>query len=86
MEIRNSQVIRLGTTRPYGPTGNTPLSEVRSEIREQLNRCLIHLELLKNGEGMLYKISMSVNGMGKLDVYQVIYFLALHIKKTFASA
>lgn len=63
------------------PTGNTPLSEIRTEIREQLNRCLIHLELLKNGEGVLHKTSMSVNGLGKMDVYQYIYFLSLHIKR-----
>lgn len=63
------------------PTGATSLSEVRREVREQLNRCLIHLELLKQGEGILYKTSMSVHGLGKLDVYQYIYFLALHVRR-----
>jgi len=63
------------------PTGRALLPEVRREIREQLDRCLIHLELLKNGEGILFKTSMAINGLAKLDVYQNIYFLALHVKR-----
>ena len=63
------------------PTGKASLSEVRREIREQLDRCLIHLELLRNGEGILYKTNMSVSGFGKLDVYQNIYFLAHHVMR-----
>lgn len=63
------------------PTGKASLPEVRREIREQLDRCLIHLELLKNGEGILFKTSMAINGLAKLDVYQNIYFLALHVKR-----
>lgn len=63
------------------PTGKASLSEVRREIREQLDRCLIHLELLRNGEGILYKTNMSISGLGKLDVYQNIYFLAHHVKR-----
>ena len=51
------------------------------EIRDQLNRCLIHLEMLQNGEGLLVKTTMNVNGLGKLDVYQYIYFLALHVRR-----
>jgi hypothetical protein len=63
------------------PTGLKPLGEVRKELREQLFRCLCHLELLANGEGTTHKITMSVNGIGKMDVYQYLYFLALHIKR-----
>ncbi|MBA4056622.1 MAG: hypothetical protein C0490_18050 [Marivirga sp.] len=62
------------------PYRNTPLPVVRREIREQLDRCLIHLELLHNGEGILYKTGMTVDGLGQLDIYQMIYFLALHVK------
>jgi DinB superfamily len=61
-------------------TRNTPLPVVRREIREQLDRCLIHLELLHKGEGILYKTGMTVEGLGQLDIYQMIYFLALHVK------
>jgi hypothetical protein len=34
--------------------------------------------LLSNGEGALYKTTMSVNSLGKIDVYEYIYFLAQH--------
>jgi hypothetical protein len=63
------------------PTGDKGLTEIRSELRDQLYRCLCQLDLLANGEGILHKITMSVNGLGKLDVYQYLYFLALHIKR-----
>lgn len=63
------------------PTGARSLCEVRRELRDQLNRCLCTLEQLCNGEGVLYKTTMTVNNIGKLDVYQYIYFLALHAKR-----
>lgn len=59
---------------------NSPLPSIRREIREQLDRCLIHLELLDNGDGILYKTGMAIDGLGQLDIYQMIYFLALHVK------
>jgi len=66
---------------PAAATGKASLPAVRREIREQLDRCLIHLELLKNGEGILYKTSISVDGSAKLDVYQNIYLLVLHARR-----
>ena len=63
------------------PTEKNPLEEVRSEIREQLNKSLILLEGLSLGEGTRYKISLPVEGMEKLDVYQSLYFLALYTRK-----
>ncbi|MBN8787104.1 MAG: hypothetical protein J0I84_08435 [Terrimonas sp.] len=33
---------------------------------------------MKNGEGVLYKTTMTVNDLGKIDVYEYIYFLAQH--------
>jgi hypothetical protein len=65
----------------HQPTGDRPMCEVRREIRNQLERCLITLELLPNGEGILYAMTMSVNSLGKLDVYQYLYFLALHAQR-----
>jgi len=63
------------------PTGAKPLADVRRDLRDQLDRCLCTLELLKNGEGVLYKTTMTVNDLGKLDVYQYIYFLSLHARR-----
>lgn len=33
---------------------------------------------LPHGEGVLHTVRMSVQELGKLDVYQWLYFLALH--------
>ena len=63
------------------PTGTKPLADVRETLRDQLYRCLCTLELLSKGQGVLHKTTMTVNNLGKLDVYQYIYFLALHVKR-----
>jgi len=58
-----------------------PAKIVRQEFRDQLDRCLCTLELLSHGQGIQSLTTMSVNNLGKLDVYQYIYFLVLHIKR-----
>lgn len=63
------------------PSGKVSLDEIKVRIMEQFDRCHQHLLVLKNGEGRLCKTTMSVNGIGKLDVYQYIYFLVLHAKR-----
>jgi hypothetical protein len=63
------------------PTGTRTLGEIRKELRQQLYRCLCTLDSLCRGEGILHHTTMSVNRLGKLDVYQYIYFLALHAKR-----
>ncbi|GAA4316817.1 DinB family protein [Flaviaesturariibacter amylovorans] len=60
------------------PKGGKSLTEVRQELNGQLERCLGHLQNLGKGEGVLYRTTMSVNGLGKIDVYEYIYFLAQH--------
>lgn len=66
---------------PMDPSGRKPLPDIRRELREQLYRCLCHLDNLANGEGTLYKMTMPVNDLGNLDVYQYIYFLALYARR-----
>lgn len=63
------------------PSADRPLDEVRREIREQLNTSLIFLEMLKGGEGTLYRICLPVDGTRNLDVYQSLYFLARYTGK-----
>lgn len=63
------------------PSGKVALAEIRVRMMEQFDRCYQHLLTLKNGEGRLCKTTMSVNEIGKLDVYQYIYFLVLHAKR-----
>ena len=60
------------------PEGKRSLEEIRNELTGQLRRCLDQLTLLKNGEGLLQMTTMSVNDLGKLNVYEYIYFLSLH--------
>jgi hypothetical protein len=72
----------IWTTPPHQePSGLRSLPEVRDTIRDQLYRCLCTLELLPKGEGILHKTTMTVNDLGKMDVYQYIYFLTQHIRR-----
>jgi len=60
------------------PQGLRPLHEIREELKKQADQCLQNLHSLPNGEGIVYKTTMTVNNLGKIDVYQYIYFLAQH--------
>ncbi len=63
------------------PTGEKSLAEIRHELQAQCQKCREYLQKLANGEGILYKTTMSVNQLGKIDVYEYIYFLAKHIER-----
>lgn len=60
------------------PRGEKSPVEVRKWLGQQLSQCLRVLDRLKNGEGVLCKTTMSVNDLGKIDVYEYLYFLAQH--------
>ncbi|MBJ6726263.1 DinB family protein [Geomesophilobacter sediminis] len=62
------------------PSGMVELSETKSLLRQQKERCLELLYGMPNGEGRLYNIRMSVNNLGRLDMYQWIYFLIQHAR------
>ena len=59
------------------PVG-TPPGEVRATLHRQLGESLIFLERIRNGVGALCVITMTVNDLGKIDLYQWLYFLAQH--------
>jgi len=63
------------------PKGVLSLSEIRSNLKRQMQECLSLLDRIPNGEGVLYKAMMSVNGLGRIDVYHYIYFLVQHINR-----
>jgi hypothetical protein len=63
------------------PKGELSLDEIRSLITQQYLQCLQYLEVMKNGEGLLYKTTMTVNELGKINVYEYIYFLSLHAQR-----
>jgi DNA-binding Lrp family transcriptional regulator len=63
------------------PTGTMSLNEISKNLNSQKNQCLNYLDEMPNGEGVLYRTTMTVNQLGKIDVYQYIYFLAMHITR-----
>jgi hypothetical protein len=66
------------------PQGEKTLTEVRDLIHRQLKQGMDTLEVLKNGEGILYKTTMTVNKLGKIDVYHYIQFLTNHARRHIA--
>ncbi len=60
------------------PKAEKTLVQVRQQLKDQVRQCLDNLDKLKNGVGVLYKTTMTVNDLGKIDVYEYIYFLAQH--------
>ncbi|GGJ21751.1 hypothetical protein GCM10008938_04970 [Deinococcus roseus] len=63
------------------PSGQADLATVRRTLHSQLQRCLTHLDQLPGGEGLLYTTTMTVNGLGRLNVYEYLYFLAMHARR-----
>ncbi len=63
------------------PTRTKSSTEVRQVLRQQFQECLEILDQLRNGEGTLHKVRMSVRDLGKLDMYQWLFFLAQHAKR-----
>ena len=81
LEIAQPDAFAWQRPEHHQPTGQRPMNEIRREIRNQLDECLVTLELLPNGEGILHQTTMSVNNLGRLDVYQYVYFLSLHAQR-----
>lgn len=63
------------------PKGVKKELEIKAELIDHLSRCLNLLAKLKNGEGLLYNTTMTVNDLGKLNVYEYIYFLSKHAER-----
>lgn len=60
--------------------GKTDLSAVRTELREQLDRCLIYLEMLLQRQVRANK-DVAEEDVEKLGGYQGIYLLLIHLKR-----
>jgi hypothetical protein len=58
-----------------------PLPVVRQQLHDQLAQTLRVLGRLPNGEGVLHQTTMSVNELGKLNVYEYVYFLTQHARR-----
>jgi hypothetical protein len=66
------------------PQGLKPGPEVAATLQQQLRQCLAVLARLPNGEGVLHRTSMTVNELGRMDVYDFVYFLAKHVERHLA--
>jgi hypothetical protein len=76
----------FGWNRPdhMEPTGEPSSAEVRVRLYQQLGECLILLQRLEGGVGALCRVTMTVNDLGKIDLYQWQYFLAQHARRHLA--
>jgi hypothetical protein len=62
------------------PSGVATAREIAACLRGQRRRCLALLAGVRDGEGALHTISMSVVG-GRLDLYQYLALVALHMER-----
>ena len=62
------------------PRGSATPRELARTLRGQRRRCLAPLLAMREGEGALHAISMSVVG-AKLDLYQFLTVIALHLER-----
>jgi hypothetical protein len=63
------------------PSRDKLIDAVRHTMLEQKRDCFAILDQIANGEGSLHKVRMSVQNLGKLDMYQWLYFLAQHAQR-----
>lgn len=63
------------------PSGEPTAVEVRAKLREQLAEGLTILDRLADGRGALCRVTMTVNDLGKIDLYQWLFFLAQHARR-----
>ena len=87
-ELNNSSLTEVGLYKSFPwirpphmePNLNLNSSVVKTHIQDQVKKCEQILDQLPNGEGTLYLTTMSVNGIGKLDVYQQRFLVCVEKK------
>ncbi len=63
------------------PSGTAQSDAVRDLLRSQKEECLALIAGMGSGEGTLCAVRMSVRDLGKIDMYQWLYFLAMHARR-----
>lgn len=63
------------------PTRTKSVIEIHEIMKQQSQECLMILDQIDDGEGSLHRVRMSVQDLGKLDMYQWLYFLVQHAKR-----
>ncbi len=66
------------------PSGTLPLAEARAILARQHGECLLLLEGMAEGQGLLHTVRMSVRDLGRLDMYQWLWFLLMHARRHLA--
>ncbi len=63
------------------PTGTADPAAVRATMASQFAECVALLDGLPPGAGALVTVRMSVQALGRMDMYQWLVFLALHAQR-----
>lgn len=63
------------------PTRQISSHDVRYKLRQQKDECLWILNQIRRGEGSLHQVRMSVQNLGRLDMYEWLYFLIQHARR-----
>lgn len=63
------------------PRGERPLSDVRDELRRQAASCHALIDRLRGGEGVLALTHLSVQRLGRIDVYRYLWFMLKHLER-----
>ena len=63
------------------PTGDIDEQKLRVKLIGQFATCQENIDRIPNGEGVLHRIKMSVNDLGKITVYEYLYFLGKHAER-----
>lgn len=80
-QIANPQAFAWVRPEHMEPRGVKSGPEVAATLRQQLQACQQVLRRLPNGEGVLYRTTMTVNSLGKIDVYDFVHFLVKHAER-----
>ncbi len=79
--IREGGTFRWERPEHMTPHGRSSSAAVRAELRRQAEECLTLLEKIRDGEGALVRLHMSVNGLGRVDLYEWLFFLVQHARR-----
>ncbi len=77
-EIRDRNKFEWKNPKHMTPTGGLPLHDVQEKLQNQFAQCCEMISRTSKGEGFLVQVNMSVNNLGKMNMYEWLYFLAQH--------
>jgi hypothetical protein len=81
VQISNPDAFAWNRPEHMEPTRQVSSAEVRRIMIALRNECLAILRQINHGEGSLHRVRMSVQNLGKLDMYEWLYFLIQHAQR-----